>query len=71
MSTLVCYCFRVEKNTLVKAIESGHQTLEALCQNTGACQGCGGCRWDLEALLSFYGPQAQVTPNLPVLPKAK
>jgi NAD(P)H-nitrite reductase large subunit len=59
MSTLICYCYRVEKKTLVAAIESGCKTWESLSQATGACQGCGGCRWDLESLIEFYGTKAE------------
>lgn len=65
MPDLVCYCFHVEKKTLVKAIEEGCRTVEDLHEKTGACGGCGGCRWDLEALLRFYQPENTRTTDLP------
>jgi len=58
MSQLICYCYRVEKNTLVEAIKSGCSSVEALGNRFGAGRGCGGCRWDLEHLLEFHGASA-------------
>lgn len=54
MSDLVCYCLRVEKPAIVAAIESGCDTVEDLSARLRVCTGCGGCRPDLEDLLSFY-----------------
>lgn len=62
MPDIVCYCFRVEKPALITAIQAGCHTADALSQATGACRGCGGCRWDLEALIEFYSKQPQVPP---------
>ncbi len=54
MSHLICYCLRVEKPTIVAAIEDGCTTVEALSAKLRVCTGCGGCRGDLEDLLRFY-----------------
>ena len=54
MSRLVCYCLRVEKSTVVSAIEEGCDTVEALSAKLRVCTGCGGCRPDLEDLIRFH-----------------
>ncbi len=54
MPELVCYCLRVEKPEIVKAIDSGCATVEDLSARLRACTGCGACRPDLEAMLRFH-----------------
>lgn len=52
-SPLVCFCFRVTRNRLMRAItQQGATTVEDLNMLTGACGGCASCRWDLEDLLA-------------------
>lgn len=58
MPDLICYCLRVDKPSIVAAIESGCATVEDLSARLRACTGCGGCRPDLEDLLRFYGEPA-------------
>lgn len=59
MSNLVCYCLRVEKSSIVSAIESGCNSVDALSAKLRVCTGCGGCREDLEDLLRFYGSKQE------------
>ena len=54
MPELICYCFRVEKEKVVAAIEQGCKTVDEISEKTRACTGCGGCYPDLENLLRFY-----------------
>jgi len=36
----------------VAAIRAGAVTVEDLQRTTGACTGCGSCRWDIEDLIA-------------------
>jgi len=38
-SELVCYCIEVDKNTIVKAIQDGDDTLSKIKKTTKACTG--------------------------------
>ena len=52
---LVCYCFRVEKNEIVSIIQKHScKTVEAVQMHCSACQGCGGCRPDIEDLITEH-----------------
>lgn len=53
MSKLICFCFRVEKSSIVAAIEGGCATVDALSEKLRVCTGCGGCRPDVEDLIRF------------------
>jgi NAD(P)H-nitrite reductase large subunit len=54
MAELLCFCYTVEKQHIIKAIEGGCRTVESIRDLTGATRGCGSCRIDVEALLEFY-----------------
>ncbi len=54
MPELTCFCFRVEKQRIVQAIEAGCRSLDEIRERLGATGGCGGCIPDVEALLEFY-----------------
>ncbi|MFK7745245.1 MAG: molybdopterin-dependent oxidoreductase [Roseobacter sp.] len=47
----VCACFNVGKNTLLKAVSDGANTLDALSAATCAGTNCGSCKPELTALL--------------------
>ncbi|SJN45635.1 Assimilatory nitrate reductase large subunit [Sphingobacterium sp. JB170] len=48
---LVCSCGQVGIGNLEKAIESGCKDMNDLCESTGASQGCGSCRPEVQSLL--------------------
>jgi NAD(P)H-nitrite reductase large subunit len=67
MPDLICYCLRVDKPTIVAAIEAGCATVDDLSARLRVCTGCGGCRPDLDDLLRFYAPENRScgeTPNI-------
>ena len=49
---LVCYCMKITRSSLERAIQAGAQSLEQLMLQTRAGTGCGTCRMDLLELLS-------------------
>jgi NAD(P)H-nitrite reductase large subunit len=59
MPDLICYCLRVDKPTIVAAIEGGCDTVEGLSARLRVCTGCGACRPDVEDLIRFYGESEQ------------
>ena len=61
MPDLVCYCLRVEKPTIVAAIQNGCVTVDSLSSKLRVSTGCGGCRPDLEDLIRFYGEDIRST----------
>ena len=59
MSELICYCFQVSKDELVRLIvEEGLESIEELSERTNACRGCRGCWLDLEDLIIRYSKQS-------------
>ncbi|WP_372366970.1 (2Fe-2S)-binding protein [Candidatus Uabimicrobium sp. HlEnr_7] len=49
---LVCYCFRVHKDEIVTIIkEHKCRTVDAVKMHCSACEGCGGCRPEIEDLI--------------------
>ncbi|MCE6988004.1 nitrate reductase [Dyadobacter sp. CY323] len=48
---LVCSCNNVGLGNLEKAIESGCDDFQSLCQKTGAGTGCGSCRPEVRSIL--------------------
>lgn len=67
MHSLICYCLRVDKQTVLAAIEAGCETVDALSAKLRVCTGCGGCRSDLEDLLAFNRSEAK-SPKSPSAP---
>ena len=65
MPDLICYCLRVDKPTIVAAIEAGCATVDDLSARLRVCTGCGGCRPDLDDLLRFYGEERLPTAAAP------
>ncbi len=55
MSDVVCYCFEVEKDRIVKAIEDGCRSVEEVKNLLGVTGNCASCQPDIENLLEFYG----------------
>ena len=52
IENLVCYCFRLEKHELMDIIRKNKcRTVEAVQMHCSACEGCGGCRMDIEELI--------------------
>jgi ferredoxin-nitrate reductase len=49
---LVCSCQTVSRGEIIAAISAGASTVEAVSERTGAATGCGGCRPEVEALLT-------------------
>ena len=69
MPELVCYCLRVEKPDILKAMETGCATVEDLSARLRACTGCGACRPDLEAMLRFHREDSQAAIPAPTPPR--
>ena len=51
MRTVVCQCTGVTRGALGNAISDGHNSIEALCKQTGASSVCGSCKPLLADLL--------------------
>ena len=52
IESLVCYCFRIPKKEIVGIIKKHKcRTVEAVQMHCSACEGCGGCRPDIEDLI--------------------
>lgn len=52
LGKLVCSCNQVGQGNLLQYIERGCQTLDDLCQRSGAGLGCGSCKPEIQYLLS-------------------
>lgn len=52
METL-CYCMRVSKDEVVRAIEEGCDTVDKLAEMLQVTRGCGCCYPDIVDLLRF------------------
>lgn len=48
---IICHCQEVTYGTILKAIENGAHTVEAIQEATEAGITCGGCIEDLEEIL--------------------
>jgi NAD(P)H-nitrite reductase large subunit len=48
----ICYCMKVHRSTLLRAIAAGAATVADLQERTRAGTGCGTCRFDLLQLLA-------------------
>jgi NAD(P)H-nitrite reductase large subunit len=47
----ICFCHAVTENELIEAIRSGAKTMTEVQVETCASTGCGGCYYDVEAIL--------------------
>lgn len=47
----ICNCYCVSRAEIMAAIRNGNRRVETISEETYACQGCGGCRFQIEALL--------------------
>ena len=61
-SAPLCVCGAVDAETLRMAVQAGHASLAALAAATGAGAGCGGCRSDLQRLISQCAPRPTAEP---------
>lgn len=50
----VCSCFDVYTDEICEQIQQGVLTVDEISDLTYACQGCGGCRPKIEALISEH-----------------
>lgn len=50
-SAIVCQCTQINRGALSKAVQAGCQSVEALCEKTGASSVCGSCKPLLADLL--------------------
>ena len=50
----VCACFNVGRNTLLQAVDSGAQSVDALGELTSAGTNCGSCKPELAALIAPF-----------------
>ncbi len=48
---LVCSCNQVGEGNLIKLMEEGSHTLNALCQRSGAGLGCGSCKPEIQQIM--------------------
>ena len=54
MPEITCYCFNVEKQRVVEAIEGGCSTVGEIRNLLGVTGNCASCQPDIESLLEFY-----------------
>lgn len=47
---VMCVCSGTTRGEIVRLGEQG-MDMQAISRRTGAVSGCGGCEWDIEALL--------------------
>jgi ferredoxin-nitrate reductase len=52
VGNLVCSCGGVGEGNIINRIKEGHTELKSLCTASGAGQGCGSCRPEVEAILN-------------------
>lgn len=52
---LICFCHTVSVKQLIEAMAAGADTLEKVQAETCASTGCGGCEWEVRALLEEHG----------------
>ncbi len=52
----ICVCYDVYSDEIIGAIQNGADSVEKISDLTYACQGCGSCRFKIEALLEGIGP---------------
>ncbi|MDR3506573.1 MAG: molybdopterin-dependent oxidoreductase [Caulobacteraceae bacterium] len=57
-SPVICACLKVRQGAIVRAIEAGAQSLEAVSAATGAGSNCGSCRPQISGLIAEHTPQA-------------
>ncbi|MDI3320532.1 nitrate reductase [Pinibacter soli] len=62
LGKLVCSCGSVGEGNICNKIKEGFKDLGSLCQATGAGQGCGSCRPEVQAIL-----EREVNPVLEVV----
>ncbi|HEX8039746.1 MAG TPA: molybdopterin-dependent oxidoreductase [Chryseosolibacter sp.] len=60
--TLVCSCNQVGSGNLQRLIRSGHATLHALCEQSGAGTGCGSCKPEIQQILkkALHNDKAEI-----------
>lgn len=54
----VCFCHNVSLSELLTAIRGGARTLAAVQEKTRASTGCGGCEWEVLAVLEEEAAKA-------------
>lgn len=47
----ICFCHNVREQEIIDAIRNGANTLALIQAETLASTGCGGCEWDVLAIL--------------------
>ena len=48
----ICFCHNVSRGKIKQEIAAGAKTIEEIQEKTLASTGCGGCRLDVEQILS-------------------
>jgi bacterioferritin-associated ferredoxin len=51
---VVCHCERVSDRQVRSAVEGGCASLSAVCERTGAGQGCGSCLSSVKMILDQH-----------------
>ena len=51
---IICFCMRVDEETIVAKIKEGFDTVEKIQEETSAGTGCGGCNDKIEALIDEH-----------------
>lgn len=51
MSDIICHCFNVSKEDIIKAVKDGATTVEAVQEETNAGKGCGACLNAIEKIV--------------------
>ncbi|MEG0948448.1 MAG: (2Fe-2S)-binding protein [Bacteroidales bacterium] len=48
---IICYCMKVDRNTIIDAIRQGAVTVADVEATTGAAGGCGRCQGRIQELI--------------------
>ena len=48
---IICLCNNISRSTIQKAIDEGCDTVESVCEKTGAGTACGACKALIEKMI--------------------
>lgn len=56
---IICYCMKVDRNTIIDAIRNGAATVADIEATTGAAGGCGRCQGRIQDLIEAESSTAE------------
>ena len=54
LDEIICPCSGTRRVQILKVLDRGEHTLDAVSRATGACSGCGGCEYDVEYMIQQH-----------------